>query len=98
MKTQKDPGTHGIPGFSGFCAGYFLELFWKIFGNFPEKAPTPRGAGVDLNSVFVLFLFWFCFAFCFVFVGFGGPGGGFGAPGGGFSIGKSSATRYCYRY
>ena len=40
----------------------------------------------------------FCFVFCFVFVGFGGPGGGFGAPGGGFSIGKSSATRYCYRY
>ena len=48
----------------------------------------------DLNSVFVLCLF----CFCFVFVRFGGPGGGFGAPGGGFNIGKSSATRYCYRY
>ena len=50
--------------------------------------------GSELNSDFLLF----CFVFCFVFVGFGGPGGGFGAPGGGFSIGKSSATRYCYRY
>ena len=91
-----------IPGYLWMFPRCVFGLSTTPGGRFvpPELSGKFPGTSRDMSGKFPANFreFCFCFVFCFVFVGFGGPGGGFGAPGGGFSIGKSSATRYCYRY